>query len=281
MDLDQYREMKAQEQKQEEGNPNAQAQYTTANSLEEFMEATGAYQNTPEPPAQQVETQEVVSDLEAGDPQPPEQTIAESITIDGKTYSVEDLQKQLAEANQAKEASQRLYKEAQDNKLALEYYNAMMSDPEYAKAFAQDRGLQYLDPKDKAVQELEQNYNALLLQREIEMLESQHSDFNAQDVVQFALDRNIPSLRDAYTLQKATVNQSSQPNTLDADALREQIKQELLAEMKVEQSDTSSLVGAQGGGAKPVNNQAPQLSAMELRIAQEFGMTASDYAKYK
>lgn len=281
MDLDQYREMKAQEQAQtQEGNPNAQAQYTTANSLEEFMEATGAYQQAPEVPEQQAETPAVVDELEAGNPQPPEQTLADVVTIDGVQYTTEELQKHLADAKTVQENAQRLYKEVESNKLAVEYYNKMMEDPEYAKVFAQDRGLQFLDPKEKAVQELEQNYNNLLLQREIEHLQSEHSDFNAQDVVQFALDRNIPSLRDAYTLMKASANQSN-PQTIDADALREQIKQELLAEMKVEQTDTTTLIGAQGGGAKPVQQQGPQLTAQELRIAQEFGMSPTDYAKYK
>lgn len=282
MDLDQYREMKAQEQaeQQGEGTHNAQAQYTTASSLEEFMEATGAYTKSPDAPEQQVATQEVADEPEATDPQPSQQT-TDKVTVDGVEYDVKELIKQTQEAQNLRTNAERLYKENQSNQTAVQYYQKMMEDPEYAKAFAQDRGLPFIDPQQQAVQELEQNYRNLLLERDIESLKSQHSDFDPQTVVQFALERQIPNLRDAYLLQKATVAQQSTPQSMDEGALREQIKQEILAELTASQADTGSLIGAQGGGAKPIQEQGPQLTAQEIRIAQEFGLTPEQYAKYK
>lgn len=281
MDLDQYLEVKAQEEaEKQEGTQNAQAQYTTASSLEEFMEATGAYTKAPATPEQQVETQEVVDEHQATDPQPPQQT-PDKVVIEGVEYDVNHLIKQAQEAEVLRANAERLYKENQGNQTAVQYYQKMMEDPEYAKAFAQDRGLPFVDPQQQAVQELEQNYRNLLLERDIESLKSQHSDFDPQVVVQFALERQIPNLRDAYLLHKATTGQQASPQAMDEGALREQIKQEILAELTASQTDTGSLIGAQGGGAKPVQNQGPQLSALEIKIAREFGLSPEEYAKYK
>lgn len=280
MDLDTYLSMKAQEEQSQEGTQDAQAQYSTASSLEEFMEATGAYTKAPETTEQQAETQKVVDEPEAGDPQPPQQT-PDKVIIEGVEYDVNQLVKQAQEAENLRANAERLYKENQSNQTAVQYYQKMMEDPEYAKAFAQDRGLPFIDPQQQAVQELEQNYRNLLLERDIESLKSQHSDFDPQTVVQFALERQIPNLRDAYLLHKATIGQQTAPQAVDEGALREQIKQEILAELTAGQNDTGSLIGAQGGGVKPVQQQGPQLTAQEMRIAKEFGMTPEQYAKYK
>lgn len=277
MDLDMYRALKAEEQatQQKEATPYAQVEHKPVDTLEDFLEETGTTPQVATEPVEQTMPPEIA---EPTPPVQPEQT--NKITYDGQEYDVADLIKQTAELGTLRQNAERLYKENEKNTTAVQYFNKMMEDPEYAKAFASDRGLPFIDPKDQAVQELEQNYRNLLLERDIQMLQTKHADFDAQSVVQFALDKQIPSLEDAYILHKAQNGNVQHVEQPTPEQLKEQIRQEILAELQSTQVDTGSLIGVNGAG-KPVVQSAPQLSAKEISIASEFGLSPADYAKYK
>lgn len=185
------------------------------------------------------------------------------------------------ELEQMRQVSANMNRQIQQAQVAQQYYDKMMQDPGYAKVFAEKNGLTYIDPQQQAVVELEQKYNDLLLQREIENMQIKYPDFDPKEVIQTAVDRGLNSLEDAYVLSKARSKGEAQPiQNTDVNSLKEQIRQELLNELQ-SGVDTGTLVGASGGGAKPITNDAPSLSSAELRVAQNMKMSPDEYAKWK
>lgn len=192
--------------------------------------------------------------------------------------SYDEFTKTQQELEQLRQTASQLQTQAQQAQVAQQYYDKIMADPGYAKVFAEKNGLEYIDPQQQAVIQLEQRYNDLLLQREIENMQIKYSDFNAEEVIKLAVDKGLNNLEDAYVLSKATA--PSKPNELDVASIKEQIRQEVLNELQ-SNVDTSTLVGASGGGAKPVTDDTPKLSPAELRVAQNMKMSPQEYAKWR
>lgn len=254
MNIDEYRALKAEIESG--GAEDAQAEQTPTATLEQEVETTPEVSVQPEP--QQVETP-------TGNPE---------VQVEPDKLSA--YEQELAELRQAKADAD---KQLQQASIAQEYYNKLMEDPEYAKVFAKDKGLTYIDPKEMEYKQLQDNYNSLLLERDIENMQIKYKDFDANQVIQFAVENSIGKLEDAYLLNKAR-NGFPQPSQIvDTDALREQIRQDILNELQ-SSVDTSSMIGTPGGG-KPVQASAPELTAQESRVAKGLGMSPAEYAKWK
>ena len=86
-------------------------------------------------------------------------------------------------------------------------------------------------------------------------------------------------LQDIYDLEIAykalKVDTIKQPNEQE---LREQIKKEILAELKQNSLSTQSIIGGIDQSSKPTE---VNLSAKERRIAEAMGMSAEEYAKWR
>ena len=268
MNIDEYRAMKAElEQEQVEqtgGADDAQVEQNPTVTPEQSPQETEQVQSPQEPTAQQeqVGQTEVPSVIKYGEAE----------------YEVESLIKAKQEAEILRQQQIEVQRQLQQAQTAQQYYNKLMENPEYAKAFAQNNGLAYIDPKEQAVQELQNRYNQMLLEREIENMQIKYKDFNPQEVVKYAYEKNIGNLEDAYILMGAR-NGSKQGNP-DIDSIREQIRQEIQNELQ-SNVNTGSLIGGSGGGGKPVQPDAPELSAQEIKVARGLGLTPKEYAFYK
>lgn len=268
MNIDEYRAMKAeleQEQVDETGGvDNAQVEQSSIVTPEQSAEETEQVQPSQEPAVEQgTDGQtEVPSTIKYGEAE----------------YEVESLIKAKQEAEVLRQQQMQIQQQLQQAQVAQQYYAKMMENPDYAKAFAQNNGLAYIDPKEQAVQELQSRYNQMLLEREIENMQIKYKDFNPQEVVQFAYNKGIGNLEDAYILMGAR-NGGNKENP-DLTSIREQIRQEIQNELKLN-VNTGSLIGGSGGGGKPVQTSAPELSDQEMKVAKGLGLTPKEYAFYK
>ena len=268
MNIDEYRAMKAEmEQEQPEGTgvENAQIEQSPVVTPEQGTQETEQVQ----PPSEPATQQEPVGQAE----------IPSTIKYGEAEYEVESLIKAKEEAEALRQQQAQIQAQLQQTQIAQQYYNKLMENPEYAKAFAQNNGLTYIDPKEQAVQELQSRYNQVLLEREIEVMQIKHKDFNPQEVVKFAYEKGISNLEDAYLLHKAR-NDSPKQEAIDINTIREQIRQEIQNELQ-SNVNTGSLIGGSGGGGKPVQSSAPELSAQEMKVARGLGLSPKEYAFYK
>lgn len=248
MNIDEYRAMKADMEKETEADAQVQQGSTTA--VEEVVPQADKEPGASEASSAEQETQAVPSDIEA---------------IKAENARLMTEQQQIAQA----------LKEAEEAKV---WYSKINEDPEYAKAFAESKGLQYIDPESKAVKQMESHYQSLLLERDIQMLSTKYDDFNAQEVIQVALNKNIGNLEDAYIIHKAS--KGSITKAPDMDAIREQIRQEIQNELQSNLS-TTSVIGSGGAGSQSVQPTDIELSNAELKIAKNMGLTPKEYNTWK
>lgn len=198
------------------------------------------------------------------------------IEIDGQTYTTEELKQNILRQSDYTRKTQEVARERERLKVAEQYYQAINANPESAKEIAEQFNLPYIDPKEERYKQLENEHQQLLIERDIDNLKARHGEFDVQEVLQLAFDKRLESLDDAYALYTAT--QKQEPATFDADALKEQIRQELLQELQ-SNVDTGSIIST--SGSAPLPDKTPKLSAVEIRTAQKMRMTPEEYAKWK
>lgn len=171
-----------------------------------------------------------------------------------------------------------------DAEIASDYYKAITSNPELAKQLSEQHNLPYLTPEQAQIKELNDKYNDLLLEREVDRLQTKYSDFDVKEVLQFAYDRKMENLEDAYFLHRSRKEQTqqtqpTQAQAVDVDAIKEQIRQEIMQELQSSQVDTKSII--QTRDLAQVKDTTPTLSERELKIARGMKLTPEEYAKWR
>ena len=138
-----------------------------------------------------------------------------------------------------------------------------------------------LDPRNAEYTEMENKYYDLVIERDIDKLTSKYGDFDVKEVLQIARDNNINDLDTAYHVSVSRKGGSKE--ALDIDALKEQIRQEILNDVKIDRdanTDTSTIIG-QGGGTKQVKSDAPTLTGQEAKVAQGMGLSPKEYSAWR
>lgn len=268
MNIDEYRELVAQEAKQAESQAEQPASVveTPAEVVTETVEQSApAPTDAPEPTQTETQTQT---------------TQAPSvIEIDGKEVPIDELKGGYLRQQDYTRKTQELAREREKAKVAQQYFDVINARPDIAKQFAENFNLPYIDPEKAKVSELETKYQDLLLERDVELLSVKYPDFDSKSVLKFAYDEKIDKLENAYLLLKAKEGGGSKPQEVDVTALTEQIRQQVMQEIQ-SNVDTGSLIG-KGGSTKPVTPNVPQLSPAELKVATAMGLTPAEYQKYK
>lgn len=165
---------------------------------------------------------------------------------------------------------------------AIELYKYLEQNSHLVQAMREldAKGYQELNKyvPDEITKELNElkDFKAELEYREyIKDLKSKYSDFDEDEVLKYAEEVDVLNLEVAYKAMKS--EKAKEPNI---EELREQIKKELLEELKQNSINTQSLVG--GVNQKPINNNDNvRLSGREERIARAMGLTPSEYAKWR
>lgn len=275
MNITQYREMVAQQKAEDstqKEQPNAQAEPATITTPEPVVQTPA--QGEPTPPPTQAETP---TQNPQGETTPPN-----TITIDGKEIPVDEIKEwqngYLRQSDYTKK-TQELAREKEQVQEALNLYNYVKSNPEAAQQVAQQPELQHLDPSAQRVIELENKMYDMMLQNEIQTLQTKYSDFEILDVLKVAQEKNMSNLEDAYLLHRSLRAPTQQQTPVDVDALKAQLRAELLKEAEAEKN-TQSLIATNGGAAQ-VKDNSPVLSDAELKVARMMKMSPDDYATWR
>ncbi len=274
MNIVEYRAMVAEEAQQTESpkgeQPNVQTEQSATTNHEQTNPTQEQTSTPPTVAGEQDQTQTKPNPTEA----------PQTVEVDGKQIPIEELTKGYMRQSDYTRKTQELSKVKSESQIAQQYYEAVTSNPELAQQLSEQYGLPYIDPKDAKLIDLNNKYQDLLLQQEVESLKNQYDDFDVQSVLQFAYDNKYDNLEDAYLLWK-TKNQASTPadHVIDADALKEQIRQELLAELQ-STVDTGTIIQSRND-TQQVRDNTPVLSTQEQKVARNLKMSDAEYAKWR
>lgn len=165
---------------------------------------------------------------------------------------------------------------------ALELYKYLEQNPHLVQAMrnVDMEGYKNLnnfvpDELTKKVKEMEDFIEEQRYEKYVNGLKNKYSDFDEDKVLEYAEKHDVLNLEVAYKAMKA--DSIKEPNM---DELRQQIKEELLNELKQNSLETQSIVG--GISQKPIKqDDTVNLSSRELRIAKAMGITPSEQAKWR
>ena len=265
MNLMEFRAMRAQEaeqtQTQVEGGANAQAVQVPTEPNEVSTTQTEQIQPTP--------NAEGATDTA--------QAVPQTIEVNGQQVSIDELRNGYLRQSDYTKKTQEVANQRREAEDALQIFEAIKGNPELSKQLN-------IDPREIEARQLAQHNADLELQLEINELSSRYADFNVQEVLDLAYTRELNNLEDAYLLNKTLKSQVTQQDTtltstaVDVEAMKAQVRAEILAELKAEQN-TQTIISGQGGA--PVTDTTPQLSDAELRIARGMRMTPEEYVKWR
>lgn len=279
MNIMEYRALKAEMEQQQSasqgGQADAQAQQTPTPSNEGGVQTETQTNPTPAPEGEQAPTQTESNPNQDATPQLPE-----FIEIDGQQVPLEELKNGYLRQSDYTRKTQELAETRRKLQYAEQLYNAVYQNPEVAQQVAQQFNLPYLDPNQAQVLELQNKYYDLLIEKEVNELKSKYGDFDVYNVLQFAYDRQISNLEDAYHLYNSYygVNESG-GETMDIESLKEQIRQEILQELQ-SSVDTTSIIQSRGD-SQTVQVNTPTLSEAEFKVAQALNMSPEEYVKWR
>lgn len=279
MNIMEYRALKAEMEQQQSasqgGQADAQAQQTPTPSNEGGVQTETQTKPTPAPEGEQAPTQTESNPNQDATPQLPE-----FIEIDGQKVPLEELKNGYLRQSDYTRKTQELAEIRRKLQYAEQLYNAVYQNPEVAQQVAQQFNLPYLDPNQAQVLELQNKYYDLLIEKEVSELKSKYGDFDVYNVLQFAYDRQISNLEDAYHLYNSYygINKSG-GETVDIESLKEQIRQEILQELQ-SNVDTTSIIQSRGD-SQTVQVNTPTLSEAEFKVAQALNMSPEEYVKWR
>jgi len=288
MNIEEYRAMVAQEQEQAK-----EPETTPETPVEETPPAVDTPGNASEGPVG-VETPEQVQEV-ANEETTPQTSVMNEIEIDGQTFTVEQIKELTVRQQNALKREQELARERRELEDARKLQEMIYANPQLAQELKQ-KGLPILDPQEKQMRDINQKYQDLLVEREIDTLKAKYEDFDPRTVVKYAIENRLNNLEDAYHLVKVkgqpSVQNASTPPlnasqgqvapsapSIDVEALKEQIRQDVLKELQSE-VDTGSLMTSHSASV-PVEDNSVRLSSAEIRIAKNLRMTPEEYMKWK
>lgn len=280
MNIMEYRALKAEMERQQSDSQgkeqtDAQAQQVPTPTEESDIQTQAQTNPTATSQGEQTPTQ-----AEPNPNQEEKHQLPEFIEIDGQQVSLEELKNGYLRQADYTRKTQELAETRRRLQYAEQLYNAIYQNPEVAQQLAEKFNLPYLDPNQAQVMELQNKYYDLLIEKEVNELKSKYGDFDVYSVLQFAYDRQIANLEDAYHLYNSYYGaKQSGDESLDIESLKEQIRQEILQELKSNVDTTSIIQGR--GDSQPIQVNTPTLTEAELKVARALNMSPEEYAKWR
>lgn len=242
MNIEQYRELKAKE-----------AEQAQAPVVEQPVEAEPIIEEEPTPVVQ-------TAKIKVGD----------------EEIDIEELKNGYLRQSDYTKKTQEVSRQKTEAKEAIEFYEHLKSNPELVQTLQETNHVpSYLDPNQSKVIELESKMYDMMLEKEIEKLQSKYTDFEVMDVLNVADAKGLTNLEDAYHLSK-----SSKSIPSDEGALRESLRKEILLEMQNEQQSTRTIITTPGTQSKP-EASIPTISHAEAKVAGMMKMSENEYITWR
>lgn len=260
MNIDQYRAIKAEEQKEKE--ESAPAQEETKSQ----QEAT--------PTQEPTSTQETNTNEETKSEEKP----PEKVNIDGVgEVSFEELKNGYLRQSDYTKKTQELSQKDKELQKAKKLYDQLQKDPKTAQEVA--KSLPQVDPKNNKVNQLEEKVYDMMLQQEINNLQNKYDDFEVKEVLEMAQEKKMTNLEDAYFLVKSRKGE-------DKGVSKDELKKEILEEMKNEgvtqksEENTQTIISS-NDSAPVTQDNSPKLSSAEQRVARNMNLSDEEYVKWR
>lgn len=207
-------------------------------------------------------------------------TLPEKITIEGVgEVTLDELRNGYLRQSDYTKKTQEVSRKAKEVEEAVTVYEQLKANPQITQQMFQNAQIPAtLDPTQSKVIELENKLYDMMLEREIETLQSKYSDFEVREVLKTAHEKNITNLEDAYILTKSHKPVVETPQNLEE--VKKQLRQELLKEIEQERNATQSIISSNDGVAV-VQDTSPKLSESERKVASMMKMSDADYAKWR
>lgn len=265
MNIEQYRALKAQEEAEAKQKAETQTTDTQTQTTDENLN-----KEKPEQTAEDKTTEKNDAASEKKEP--------EKITIDGVgEVTLDELKKGYLRQQDYTKKTQEVARKNKEIEEAVNLFNYLKQNPQAAQRVFPDGKLPPpLDPHFKKVQELEDKVYDMMLEKEIESLQQKYEDFDVREVLQMAQEKKITDLEDAYHLVK-----SRKPaQTVDTEALKKELRQELLKELMEEKKATSSIISTNDNQTVE-DKMTPQLTEAQRKVARGLKMTDEEYIKWR
>lgn len=170
----------------------------------------------------------------------------------------------------------------EETQSALELYKYLEKNPHLVQAMRDidEKGFNELnnyvpDELTKKVKELEDYIEEQRYKDYVSELKQKFSDFDENSVLEFANKHDVYDLEIAYKAMKADTYKAP-----DMDAIRKQVKEEIMNELKQNSLQTQTIVG--GISQKPISqDDEVKLTKKEQEIALAMGVSPSEYAKWR
>lgn len=208
---------------------------------------------------------------------PVEETLPTKIKLGDEEYEpaqLEEFKNGYLRQAEYVEKMQEIQSQRDELEYALKMLEEVKNDPELSQRIS-ERAPE-LSPEAVKMRQLESELNNLKIQREVEQMMVKYPDFDSQKVAQIIEEKGITNLEDAYLL---SVKSQPQAPAIDMDALRAQIKADLLKEL--EASNVSTSLISQNAVANTPQVSEVVISPDEQRVAKMMGLSTEDYIKWR
>ena len=272
MNLDEYRAMVEEEKNQSTQTEVVENAQTEPSAIESVPQA--------EPEATEVQPVDAEPTSQETTQIEPEVPTSDVYRVDDREYTKSQVEEALTLQSKFIEERKALEEQKREMALQQQYYEAIQKDEAFAQKFAETYNLPFLTKEQQEIKKLNDNYNMLLVKNELAELKANYGDVNEREVIEFAVQRNLATLDDAYNLlqvEKQRVNPRSE--AVDVEALKEQIRQEVQRELE-SKVDTGTIISSRNT-TKPVTDDTPTLSPQELKVARNLKMSPTEYAKWR
>lgn len=226
---------------------------------------------------QPTEPQGVVQVVEEQVTEKQEESKPITVEIDGKEVTIDELKNGYLRQSDYTKKTQQLSHQRKEVEEAINLYEHLKHNPDVAQQLQQVTSIpKTLDPTQSKIIELEEKMYDMMLEKEIETLQSKYNDFEVMEVIKMASQKQITNLEDAYLLLKA---QKQDTKVVDIEKIKEDLRSEIIKELE-SNVETSSIISS--GREQIVSTpDMPTLSQGEIKVAQSMGMTPVEYAKWR
>lgn len=204
-------------------------------------------------------------------------TLPEKITIDGiGEVTLDELKNGYLRQSDYTKKTQEIANKRKETEEAIKLYESLQQNPQIIQQLKQIVNVPpSLDPITSEIVKLRNELYDLKLEKEISDLQAKYPDFEVRQVLEIAREKQLPNLEDAYHLFKS---QKAQP--LDENKFKEQLRQQILNELKAEQSATSTIIST-NSGAPIISDNQPKVSEAEAKVARNMKMSVAEYVKWR
>ena len=208
----------------------------------------------------------------------PEVALPTKVLVGEEEVELEELKSGYLRQSDYTKKTQEVSRQKKEAEEAIAFYEHLKQNPQIVNQLQQTTNVpDRLDPTQAKVIELEAKMYDMMLEKEISDLQSKYSDFEVMDVLEVASTRGLSNLEDAYYIVKSSKGGDI---TTDVNALKEQIRKELLTEINNEAEGTKTIISTQSA-ATPTETVLPSITPQEVKVARMMGMSEGDYIAWR